>query len=170
VTVLPDVATALPFASCNWAVTVTVPPTVGVADDSETAYDVAAPDVTANAPDVPVLPFTRLDAPVPVAVSVTPDSALEYVTPEIVTADAPTAIVPDTVPPTVPEPDPRVSVTVPVAPVLFTALPYVSVSVTDTPKAVPAVCDPIAPTTNCDAAAAVTVTDALVPAVNGVPA
>jgi len=43
------------------------------------------------------------------------------------------------------------------------------VSVTVTPKAVPAVCDPMEDTTSFDAAAAVTVTDALVPAVSGVP-
>jgi len=127
------------------------------------------PEVTEKAADVPDIPLTRLDAPEPVAVRVTPDSALEYVKPEIVTAEAPTAIVPDVVPPSVPDPDVRVSVTVPVAPVLFTALPYVSVSVTVTGNPVPAACDPIEDTTSFDAAAAVTVTDALVPAVSGVP-
>jgi len=161
VTVLPAVATSLPLASWSWAVTVTVPPTVGVAVDSVTAYRVAVPEVTAKAADVPDFPLTRLDAPVPVAVRVTPDSALEYVTPEMVTADAPTAIVPDVVPPTVPVPAPRVRVTVPVAPVLFTALPNVSVSVTVTGNPTPAVCDPIDDTTNLEAIPGLTTTDAV---------
>ena len=82
-----------------------------------------SPGTTAKESDSPDLPLTSDDAPVPVAATTTPDSALEYVTPVIVTADAPTAIVPEVVPPNVPEPVERVRVTVPSAPVLFTALP-----------------------------------------------
>ena len=90
-------------------------------------------------------------------------------TPEIVTDEDPTAIVPVVVPLKVPVPAERVSVTVPFAPVLFTELSSASVRVTVTENGVPAVWLAIDDTTSFDAAPASTVTVELVLAVR-VPA
>ena len=90
-------------------------------------------------------------------------------TPAIVTDDDPTATVPVVVPLNVPVPDVRLSVTVPVEPVLFTGLSSASVRVTVTENGVPAVWLAIDDTTSFDAAPASTVTVVLVLAVS-VPA
>lgn len=170
--------TTFQFASTAFTVTDTDDPAVtavgepdlpvavpgsAVSPGSSTCNFDAEPAVTLNVPEAPLFPATRLEVPVPVAVSDTPDSAFEYVTPVTVTAEDPTAIVPDVVPPRVPPPEARVSVTVPVAPVLFTALPYVSVSMTVTEKPVPAVCDAMDPITSFDAVVGLIVNPADVP-------
>lgn len=157
---------SLPYWSRACAVTVTDPPTVGDVVDRLTANELVAAGRISNEFVEPVFP-PAVPEPVPVAVMMIV-SAFVYVRLLNVSAETPEPIDREIVPPRVPVPD-VVRSTETVEPELFTTLPKSSVSVTVREKAEPAVCQLGVVRANLDAAAAVTVTDALEPAVNAVP-
>jgi hypothetical protein len=125
-------AAGLPSASCASTVTGKAETASAVAGTEVIASWVAGPASTVNGSLV-----ASVSAP-PLAVRTTPGSAFVYVTPEIVTLLVPARIVPVSVPPRVPAPVSRASVTG-VSTATSPSLPTPSCASTTTEKPVPAV-------------------------------